>query len=170
MAPLRRPRPLPPEVVVARLGRLGAGFEVGSDPPSVAWTDGRGLERVAAAIGEVSGWGLRAGVPVPGTELVVFLDRTLTDAALAACVVRFQGSRGRPWSPELGPAHQAAWQALIDGDASAYPIVDTMARLLLEEPDPLGLEAAGGRAGFLSAKLAAAGYDRLWAVAFAAAP
>jgi hypothetical protein len=101
---------------------------------------------------------------------VLFLDRTLSDEALAVCLARFYASQGRHWRSSEASRYQEAWRELIGEDdpaQCAYPIPATMARLLLAAPDPPGLPSGPTRADVLSAKLAAIGYETLWAVGFA---
>jgi len=147
-----------------------------TEPPSVRWTDGPGPGTVAAAVGDLPGWTLVEGPSAPELSTggpVLHLDRTMSDAALAVCLVRFYASRGRHWRSTEGSAHQAAWRALIGADdpaRSGYPIPDAMAHLLLSEADPPDLRPGPTRADELSSKLALVGYERLWAVAFAAVP
>jgi len=145
-----------------------------TEVPSVRWTDGPGPSTVTAALGDLPGWTLVEGPAASDLSTggpVLHLDRTLSDAALAVCLVRFYASRGRHWHSTEGPAHRDAWRALTAADdpaRSGYPIPDTVARLMLTEPDPPDLPAGPTRADELSAKLASIGYERLWAVAFAA--
>ncbi|MFI5042544.1 MAG: hypothetical protein ACHQNA_11980 [Acidimicrobiales bacterium] len=153
-------------------------FEIGGplDQPSIAWLDGPGPDRVAEALGDLPGWTLIAGPSggdIGGDELVLALDRRLSDAALAIAVVRFYASQGRHWHSRARPADQGIWRALtgIDDPAkSGYPIPDAIARMLLEAPDPVALPDGPTRADVLASKLAIVGYDKLWAVAFAEAP
>lgn len=169
-----RPRPAPAtwDEVRARLVELG-GFDLGDDPPTATWTDGPGPATLAEALGPPPGWTLTTGPPggdVVAAGPTLHLDRRLSDRALAVCLVRFYGSRGRHWSTGVGAASQQAWRDLTDQDDPArcpYPIPATIADLLLETPDPPGLPTGPTRADVLSAKLAGVGYERLWSVAFA---
>lgn len=143
--------------------------------PAVSWTDGPAGETFAEAIGDLPGWTLVAGDPggdVTPSGPVLFVRRDLSDQATAVAVVRFYGAQGRHWSAAEGPAGREAWVALTATDdpaTSGYPIADMVARLLLEAPEPGGIPAVGSRAEILAAKLAAIGYEKLWAVAFSAA-
>lgn len=171
-----RPRSSTPpwDAVRDRLQQVGGLAVSGPDePPVAAWTDGPGPETVAAAIGPPAGWTLVAGPPggdVAAAGPVLHLDRTLSDPAVAVCLVRFYASRGRHWHSDDSPAHQEVWRTLTGADdpqRCPYPIPAAIAGLLLEAPDPPGLPGGPTRADVLSAKLAAVGYERLWAVAFA---
>jgi hypothetical protein len=177
------PEPPPWDAVRAGLIELGVGLPAldwvvsgPTDLPSVRWTDGPGPGTVTAALGDLPGWTLVEGPPASDLSTggpVLHLDRTLSDTALAVCLVRFYASRGRHWHTTEGPAHQDAWRALTGADdpgRSGYPIPDEVARLLLAEPDPPELPVGPTRADELSAKLRLIGYERLWAVAFAAVP
>ncbi|GAC1594810.1 MAG: hypothetical protein NVS3B21_17200 [Acidimicrobiales bacterium] len=159
-----------------------ATFEIaGPDAvPAVSWTDGPAGETFVDAVGDLPGWTLRAGDPggavsVPGP--VLYVRRDLSDAALAVAVIRFYGAQGRHWSSSEGTTGREAWRAVtqIDDPArSGYPIPDTMAALLLDAPAPEGIAFPSGdtasRADAMAAKLAGVGYEKLWAVAFAAVP
>lgn len=144
-----------------------------TEQPAVRWTDGPAGETVAEAIGDLPGWTLVAGAPGGDVSVagpVLSVDRVLSDEALAVAVVRFYASQGRHWSSGEGAAGQAVWRALTEVDEptrSGYPIPDAVARMLLDAPDPPHLPAGPTRADVLAAKLAALGYDKLWAVAFA---
>ena len=142
--------------------------------PALSWTDGPGGETVAEELGDVPGWTLMSGQPGGDVAVdgpVLFVDRVLSDEALAVGLVRFYASQGRHWSSSEGPVGREAWRAMTGTDnptRSGYPIPDTVACLLLAAPDPTGLPSGPTRADVLSAKLAAVGYERLWSVAFAA--
>ena len=148
--------------------------------PAVSWMDGPAGETFVDAVGELPGWTLMAGDPggdVSVSGPVLYVRRDLSDAALAVAVVRFYGAQGRHWSSSEGTAGREAWRAVtqIDDPArSGYPIPDTMAALLLDEPDPEGIVRSAhdtmSRADAMAAKLAGVGYEKLWAVAFAAVP
>lgn len=160
----------------------GVAFAIAGpeQPPAVSWTDGPAGETFVDAVGDLPGWTLMAGDPggdVSVPSPVLFVRRDLSDAALAVAVVRFYGAQGRHWSSTEGTAGREAWRAVtqIDDPArSGYPIPDTMAALLLDSPDPDGLPAPAGdtmsRADAMAAKLAGVGYEKLWAIAFAAVP
>lgn len=175
--------------VVAALAHLattrfaGRGLAVQDDagePVVLAWTAGPSPSAVADAVGEVlgdlAGWEVQlvlpgqATPPATGPQHLV-LRRDLDDAALAVAVVRFQGSRGRPFRSDA-ERDRAPMHDLLDVDdpaRSGYPVVDAMAALLLAEPEPAGepprpLPAPLDR---MSWRLEAAGYDRLWATAWA---
>jgi len=180
-----RSAPEPPAWEVIRPDLVALGVQLAApdwavsgatEVPCVGWTDGPGTATVTGSVGDLPGWTLVEGAPASDLSTggpVVHLDRTLSDAALAVCLVRFYASRGRHWRSSEGPTHQDAWRALVGADdpaRSGYPIPDAVARLLLGEPDPADLPSGPTRADVLSAKLAAIGYERLWAVAFAAVP
>jgi len=146
------------------------------DDAVVRWTDGPGPDTLVGALGDLPDWILVAGAPaddIDPSAPVLHLDRTLSDPALAVAIVRFYASQGRHWSSSEGAVGRDAWRTLtgIDDPApSGYPIADAVARLLVGEPDPPGLPHGPNRAEVLSAKLAAVGYERLWAIAFAEVP
>ena len=85
-------------------------------------------------------------------------------------VIRHQASHVRPFtSTDEGAV--AGLSALLETDdpgLSGYPVVDAMATLLLEAPEPDGLVVPedATRADRMAAKLTALGYDALWAVAW----
>jgi hypothetical protein len=142
----------------------------------VSWTDGPAGETYADAVGDLPGWTWMAGDPggdVTVAGPVLFVRRDLSELATAIAVVRFYGSQGRHWSSSEGARGRDAWRALTEIDdpaRSGYPIPDTIAALLLAEPAPPGLPTGPTRGDALAAKLAAIGYEKLWAVAFAAVP
>ena len=170
----------------ARPANLAATvFEVSGeeDTPAIAWTDGPAMATVAAITAPPAGWEFLAADPdgtgagpasdVSGGGPVIELRRRLDDLALAVAVARFYAATGRHWSSDERPAGWQTWRALTDIDdpaTSGYPIPDTVARLLLDAADPPDLPTGGSRADVVSAKLAAVGYERLWAVAFARVP
>jgi len=151
------------------------GISVGGldDPPVAAWVDGPGPETVVERLGGLPGWVVAMGPPAADVQSdgpVLFLHRTLTDEATAVCLARFYASQGRHWRSSEPPRYQEAWRALTGADDPAecdYPIAVSVGRLLLAAPDPAGLPAGPTSADVLSAKLAAIGYEALWAVAFA---
>lgn len=180
-----RARPDAPEWVDVRTRLVAAAerypavtFSIAGpdDEPAVSWTDGPAGETFVDAVGDLPGWTLVAGDPGGDVAVdgpVLFVRRDLSDEAIAVAVVRFYAAQGRHWSAAEGPAGRDAWRALtaVDEPArSGYPIPDLVARLLLDTPDPDGMSGGGTRAEVLAAKLAAIGYEKLWAVAFAAIP
>lgn len=149
----------------------------------VSWHDGPAPTSVAGAIGDVPGWELAPVAPGDGRPWeepdaaagpTVWLDRSLSERALATAVVRFQASTGRPYSSGAARDRQP-FLLICDADdpaRSGYPLVDAMADLLLAEPAP-GVAPERGLvtdADRLAWRLEAAGYDRLWAVAWSTVP
>ena len=147
---------------------------------ALTWTDGPAPSTVAAHLGDLPGWDLAAVIPgfdappgPPPSRPTVWLRRRLSEPALAVAVVRFQGSAGRPyWSGSK--RDQQPFLLICDtGDParSGYPMVDVLAELLLAEPQPTGdpPRTLATEADALSWRLEAAGYDRLWSVAWARA-
>ena len=161
-----------------RVEVLGAGFEVADDgagPVVVAWRLGPAPSTVLGALGDLPGWGVSAPPPglagEPGPDPSLVLRRSLSTRALAVGEVRFQASAGRPWS-SLSARDHDRFGAILDADhpaveRSGYPVVDVMADLLLEcaDPPPAPRELPT-EADELAWRLEAAGYDRLWAVAW----
>lgn len=144
--------------------------------PAVSWTDGPAGETFVDVVGELPGWTLVAGDPggdVAAAGPTLFVRRDLSERAAAVAVVRFYAAHGRHWSAAEGPAGRDAWRALVNIDDPAtcgFPIPDMIAALLLDAPDPGGLPPGAPPEEVLAAKLAAVGYEKLWAVAFAAVP
>lgn len=167
------------EAVVARFPGLALHDHAGG-PVVLGWSGAPAPAAVAAAVGdalgELVGWRVQLvlpGEPTPpadGPHHLV-LRRDLDEAAMAVAVVRFQGSQGRPFRSDAerdrGPMHD-----LLDEDdpaLSGYPVVDAMAALLLATTEPGGppprpLPTPLDRMAW---RLEAAGYDRLWATAWA---
>lgn len=177
-----RPRPtkLGPEEAVLRLGSaLGAAFpsaglEVRLDGgiPVVAWHDGPAGERVAGVIGSVVNWEVRTRRPAAARAggPAVLLDRSFSAAALAVAVIRHQASHVRPYAStdEGAVASLSALLEVDDPALSGYPVVDAMATLLLEAPEPGGMTLPDDAtpADRMAAKLTALGYDTLWGIAW----
>lgn len=174
--------------VVAALASLattrfaGAGLVVHDEAPApvvLAWAGGPSpsamADAIGEAVGELSGWEVQLVLPGQATPpasgpLHLVLRRDLDDAALAVAVVRFQGSRGRPFHSEA-ERDRAPMHDLLDADdpaRSGYPVVDAMAALLLAEPEPAGEapRALPTPLDRMAWRLEAAGYDRLWATAW----
>ena len=160
------------EAIGAAFPSAGIGVRLDDGVPVVVWCDGPSGSRVADVIGSVVNWevrsrGLRAGRP--GAPAVL-LDRSFSAPALAVAVIRHQASHVRPFaSTDEGAV--ASLTALLETDdpgQSGYPVVDAMARLLLEapEPDGLALPEDATPADRMAAKLTALGYDAIWAVAW----
>lgn len=166
-------------LVVDATGRFpGVEFAIAAldETPAVSWTDGPAGETFVDVVGELPGWTLVAGDPggdVAAAGPTLFVRRDLSERAAAVAVVRFYGAHGRHWSAAEGPSGRDAWRALVNIDDPAtcgFPIPDMIAGLLLDAPDPGGLPVDGPTEELLAAKLAAVGYEKLWAVAFAAVP
>lgn len=144
--------------------------------PAVSWTDGPAGETFVDVVGELPGWTLVAGDPGGDVAMAgptLFVRRDLSERAAAVAVVRFYAAHGRHWSAAEGPAGREAWRALVNVDDPArcgFPIPDMIAGLLLDAPDPGALPVGASTEEVLAAKLAAVGYEKLWAVAFAAVP
>ena len=140
--------------------------------PVVVWEDGPGGMRVADVVGTVVNWevrsrGLRADRP---GAAAVMLDRSFSAPALAVAVIRHQASHVRPFA-STDESAVASLSSLLETDDpghSGYPVVDAIATLLLDAPDPDGMVVPDGatRADRMAAKLTALGYDALWAVAW----
>jgi hypothetical protein len=160
--------------------RLGTTFTVDDDgggPLVVSWHAGPAPSTVLEALGELPGWDAVApppGLPptTAGSGPLLVLRRELTERALAVGVVRFQASAGRPWS-SLNARDHDRFAAILDADHPSsercgYPVVDEMVDLLLAEPDPHGQapRELPTPSDELAWRLEAAGYDRLWAVAW----
>ena len=158
--------------------RFGIPFDVVADdgrPIVVSWHGGPAPSAVFDAIGELPGWDVVA--PPPGVEppeataTTLVLRRHLSERALAVGVVRFQASAGRPWS-SLATRDHDRFAAILDADhpateRSGYPVVDAIVDLLLSEPaPPTAPRELPTEADALAWRLEAAGYDRLWAVAW----
>ena len=177
-----RPTKLGPDEARDRLaGALAAAFpsagiEVRLDGgvPVVAWHDGPAGTAVADVVASVVNWEVRsAGQPAERAGApAVLLERAFSSRALAVAVIRHQASHVRPFRSTDEPA-VASLSALLETDDpghSGYPVVDAMARLLLDAPEPDGLSVPGDAtpADRMAAKLTALGYDALWAVAWKA--
>ena len=170
-----RPRPtkLAPDEVAARLAPLLPGVVVETDGADVvlSWEDGPAAATMADVVATVVNWEVRTPSQPPGRPgPAVLVRRTFSPAALAVAVVRHQGSSVRPYD-SADPKAVASLSGLLEVDGpqrSGYPVVDAMAALLVEAPDPDGLSVADGAspADRLSAKLRALGYDALWARAW----
>jgi hypothetical protein len=149
-------------------------------PVVLSWSGGPSpsatTDAVAEVVGDLAGWQVQLVLPGQATPPAsapqhLVLRRDLDEAALAVAVVRFQGSRGRPFSSEA-ERDRAPMHELLDADdpaRSGYPVVDAMAALLLAEPEPPAdaprpLPTPLDRMAW---RLEAAGYDRLWATAWA---
>lgn len=171
-------------LIEAASGYPSTRFSVATDDEvaAISWTDGPAGETYADAIGDLPGWTLVAGDPGGDVDTggpVLFVRRDLGELATAVAVVRFYGAQGRHWSSTSErAADREVWRSLTavdDPEISGYPIPDIMAALLIEAPDPdppTTNTGIGGstRADALAAKLAAVGYEKLWAIAFAAVP
>lgn len=166
----QRPTKLTPAEAVERLADvLPAGVEaaVEGDDVVLAWQDGPSSATVADRVAEIVNWEVRGrtqppGRPGPG----VLVARRFSPAALAVAVVRFRGSSVRPYDSS-DPAAVATLSGLLDIDDPArcgYPVVDAMAALLVESPDPPHLDVPddASPADRLARKLTALGYDALW--------
>ena len=159
--------------------RFGIPFEaddVDGGPLVVAWRSGPAPSTVLDALGDLPGWD--AVAPPPGVDAppvsspALVLRRHLSTRGLATGVVRFQASAGRPWS-SLATRDHERFAAILDADhpaveRSGYPVVDAMVDLLLAEPSPPppAPRELPTEADELAWRLEAAGYDRLWAVAW----
>lgn len=168
-----RPTKLGAAEAAARVAELlpDVAVEVAGDDVALSWEDGPAAASVAAAVATVVNWEVRTpSQPSERPGPSVLVRRTFSPAALAVAVVRHQGSSVRPYDSS-DPRAVASLSGLleIDGPArSGYPVVDAMATLLLDAPDPDGLAVPDGAspADRLSAKLQAVGYDALWARAW----
>lgn len=172
-----KPTPMDPAELVRRLTEeLTAAFQKaaievvdGSHAPALRWCDGPAPSAVASVVGTIVNWQVVAvdATQAPSRGPVVLLDRYYSAAALAVAVVRFRGSHVRPYS-SADPGAVEGLAELLDIDdpgRSGYPVVDTMAALLVDAPEPPEVEHLAG-ADRLSAKLSALGYDSLWSVAW----
>ena len=169
-APWEEVRPQVAEAV----GRLGAAIAVGDDPPSLAWHDGPAVATVREAVGELAGWAWTrersfgpSGEAPPTKAPTLEVRRTFSERALAVALVRFYGARGRYFTT-ADAAGADAFDALLDVDdpaRSGYPIVDAVTDLLLAA-DAVAAAPGTDRIDALSARLRAAGYENLWAVAY----
>jgi hypothetical protein len=175
-----RPTKLPPDEARRRLDdALGAAFPAAGmavrledGVPVVAWEDGPAGMQVADVTGSVVNWEVRSLGLRPGRAgaPAVLLDRAFSAPALAVAVIRHQASHVRPFSStdERAVADLSALLETDDPARSGYPVVDAMAALLLEapEPDDLAVPEGATPADRMAAKLTALGYDALWAVAW----
>src|SRR4051812_28547355 len=152
-------------------GAAAPAVEVDGDDLVLRWEDGPAAATVADAVATVVNWEVRApGQPAERPGPAVLVARTFSDAALAVAVVRHRGCSVRPYD-STNAAAVATLSGLLEVDSpgrSGYPVVDAMATLLLDAPDPAGLAVPedATRADRLSLKLVALGYDALWARAW----
>lgn len=160
--------------ILAALEAVPEGSLVNADErePVLRWRDGPGESTIAAAVGEVTGWGFSLWQPDKEDEgTTVWLDRAFSTEALAVAVIRYRASHPLPYDSSRDTA-RADLREILDEDQparSGYPLTDAMAELLLAEADPAGadLDDAPTRADRLARKLTALGFDELWNRAYA---
>lgn len=150
----------------------GEAIKADEQQPILRWRDGPGESTVADAVGEVTGWAWSLWQPEAEDEgSTVWLDRAFTVEALAVAVVRYQGSHVVPYDSERDQSRADLRQILDTDDParSGYPLVDAVARRLLDAPDPEGFDPSAAPTGAdrLSLKLQALGYEALWNEAYA---
>jgi hypothetical protein len=172
-----RPTKLAPAEAAARIaGVLGDGFAATVEEHGVvlAWRDGPAASTVAATVLPIVNWEVRTRAQPPERPgPAVLVARTFSAEALAVAVVRYRGSSVRPYDSS-DPAAVAKLSGLLEVDdpgRSGYPVVDAMAALLLDAPDPgVDLPLDASPADRLAAKLTALGYDALWNRAWSTVP
>lgn len=144
------------------------------DPPLVSWFEGPAEGSVAALVADVPGWTVESSMLGPdpdgprGVQVLRFA-RSFSDAVIARAVVRFQAAGVRPFDRSRPGAVDTLWAILEEDDPAAarFPLTDRIAELLVDAPDPAGVDWSDDDAERWAQKLTAIGYDRLWAQAWA---
>lgn len=182
--------------VISAAGSLGlADLAVAAPDATTAWAgwhEGPSVTRLAGVVGDLPGWQWAAVAPatqapeapagVSGDGRLLWARRSYSERALLTGLVRFYAAQGRHFTTadERGRPVFAELLDVDDPARSGFPIADTVVDLLLAETgdppdagldpdvDPQGAGPAGVDA--LSARLRAAGYERLWARAYTLVP